>query len=328
MVSWPLVGEKIQPLTELINPQEIAVDDQNIYIVQRAKVYIYSKTDNKLKRVFGKRGEGPREFIPVGDHRKINLFLLPDQILINSLNKVSYFSKDGSFVRETKAQPGLGFLFKPVNNHYVGYSHTDYDRILHDLISLYDTSLRKKTKVIHKERHFFQRGRSINPLKINNPLFRVFNNEIFISTDNGAIKIFNPKGDLLNKITFSYQKVPLDHKRRQKYISFFTSSPIHKDFYHRDRKYIKYPDYFPLIRDFKVIDNRIYIVTYREQKQNREMLISTTSGKLIKKSFVPVVEASPLNLFPFTIKDGKIYQLIENTSTENWELHIIEVLGQ
>jgi hypothetical protein len=50
-------------LAELVNPDSIAVDQYQVYITEGTSIYIYDLENFKLKTKFGKRGEGPNEFM-------------------------------------------------------------------------------------------------------------------------------------------------------------------------------------------------------------------------------------------------------------------------
>lgn len=79
------------------------------------------------------------------------------------------------------------------------------------------------------------------------------------------------------------------------------------------------------MRYFLAADNKVYIRTYREVKGESEFFIFTIEGKLLKRVMLPVEEKDALESYPFTIKDGKFYQLVENEQTEEWELHMVDI---
>jgi hypothetical protein len=89
---------------------------------------------------------------------------------------------------------------------------------------------------------------------------------------------------------------------------------------------------------FIVADEKIYVLTYKKEKEKSEFVILDLKGKLLKKVFLPfnqsdewfhyslakaTSQASPHATF--TIKNGKLYQLIENEDKEIWELHITNI---
>ncbi|MFC2146666.1 hypothetical protein ACFLRT_04815 [Acidobacteriota bacterium] len=82
-----MCADKVIPLANLSRPTAVEVSKDNAYIVDGIHVYIYSLTDFKLKKKFGRIGEGPQEF-----KSWILLYVKPDHIFINSPNKISYFN--------------------------------------------------------------------------------------------------------------------------------------------------------------------------------------------------------------------------------------------
>ena len=51
----------IVPLAEVAKPGQIVVDDRQVYITENTTVFIYSLPDLKLKKKFGRLGEGPQD---------------------------------------------------------------------------------------------------------------------------------------------------------------------------------------------------------------------------------------------------------------------------
>jgi hypothetical protein len=64
------------------------------------------------------------------------------------------------------------------------------------------------------------------------------------------------------------------------------------------------------------------VQTFKREKEKSEFYIFDLDGKLIRKVMAPIREAEFLLAYPFTIANGKIYQVTENEDTEEWELHI------
>ena len=175
----------------------------------------------------------------------------------------------------------------------------------------------------------FERGKSIDPIKIMvKPKLIVHNNKIFINDRAGVIHIFDENGSEIQKITQEYDQIEVTKERIKRYADFFLSNPALKDRYERDvaAKIIKYPDYFPPIRDYQVTADKIYVLTYKEQGTDREIYIFASDGKFLKKGFYPLQEMNGLELYPYCITtNGNLYQLIENLDTEEWDLHLTEI---
>jgi len=81
---------------------------------------------------------------------------------------------------------------------------------------------------------------------------------------------------------------------------------------------------FPL-KFFLIADGKIYVQTFKREKNKSEFYIFDLDGKLIRKVMAPFRESELLCAYPYTIANGKIYQVTENEDTEEWELHIDEI---
>ena len=76
-------ADKVIPLGEIGKPDAIAVDDQQIYIAEVATIHILSR-DGKYIKKFGKRGEGPEEFLVV-PNLPLYITRRPNDLVISSL---------------------------------------------------------------------------------------------------------------------------------------------------------------------------------------------------------------------------------------------------
>ena len=125
LLIFPIVvfSSKVVPLPNLINPDSIMIDNDQIYITDMEKICIYSSKDFTLKKKFGKKGEGPGEFkINPAAVAKLQIYVQPDCIIVNNLSRVSFFTKNGSFKNEINVTSGLNFI--PIGKKFVGYSGT------------------------------------------------------------------------------------------------------------------------------------------------------------------------------------------------------------
>ena len=112
LISASVTGEVIATLPDLLNPTGLVIEDENMYITQDITVYIYSLKDFKLKKKFGKKGEGPQEF-----NQFAAITPLKDKLLINSMSKISYYTKDGEYINEIKTKGGFSFIYQPLGEN-------------------------------------------------------------------------------------------------------------------------------------------------------------------------------------------------------------------
>jgi len=311
-------ANKIVSFPDIFEPNLIVVDSDQIYIVEETTIYIFSLKDFNLKKKFGKRGEGPSEF--KDDIQSIEV--QPDYILVNSLNKVSFFSRDGNFLNEKKNPTVLsGSMFKPVGKQFVGYSIEQENRTFYVVYSIFDSNL-KKTKELYRMKWMIQPGRK-------RKLFETFwystyDNKIFIAREEGfIIDVFDIKGKKIFSINPKYKNLKFTDFHKKKFLDFWKSSD--PGIYEYRKRRTEFPGYFPAIKTCSVTDKKIYVQTYKEKDEKTEFFIFNISGKLINKTLIPLVRKNPREDYPYTIKNGKLYQLIYDLDKYIWELHITEI---
>ncbi len=99
-ISLSFSGKDSIELSEITSPDGLFINNKYVYISQGTDIFQYSKNDFKLKKKFGRKGEGPGEFKGRVDY--INI--LPENLLISSRDKISYFTKNGGFIKEIKSK--------------------------------------------------------------------------------------------------------------------------------------------------------------------------------------------------------------------------------
>ncbi|UCH97381.1 MAG: hypothetical protein JSV88_11160, partial [Candidatus Aminicenantes bacterium] len=157
-------------------------------------------------------------------------------------------------------------------------------------------------------------------------LYRSYKNNIFVNGGEENIDVFDHKGEKLYTIKIEYEKVEITDQAKQGIIKYYKEEdPFWKRVWPRIKSWVQFPDYFPLVRLFDIENDRIYIQTFKEEKNKSEFLILDLKGKLLKKAFVPVVKETFLWIYPYCIKNHKFYQMVENEETGEWELHMTEI---
>ncbi len=133
-----VMAEKVAVLREIDKPQAIAIDQNQLYITQQASVFIFSLTNFSLRKKFGRLGEGPEEF-SILPYRPLGIDVSTDQIIINSLGKISYFSKSGRFLREVRSKTlALGLI--PLDSRFLGWSRAADKGVAYATINIYDSA--------------------------------------------------------------------------------------------------------------------------------------------------------------------------------------------
>lgn len=322
-------GDVIIP--DIYKPDSITVNENYIYITQDIEIFIYSKKDMKLIKKFGQAGEGPREFkkSPTPFFPSISIYLTSDKLVINSLGKISFFSKQGEFLNETPT--GTQARYIPVGDKYIYMHFTVEDKVSYIASDLMDANL-KKIKTLCQYKFPAQAGKKRDPILMARLAAYfdryAYKDKFVYPTDNNSIKIFNSVGKEVTSFTPNYTIVPINSELKKTIDEFFTNDIRFKQPYliDKDRNLISLPEHMPIFKDYRLADDKIYILSNFKKDGKFETFIYDFSGKLLKKTFIPLVESDMLTLYPFYIKDNKIYQLFMDEDEEEFKLHITEIV--
>jgi hypothetical protein len=322
-----VLAEKVILLKEIDRPDTLFVDKDNIYITQGAEVYIYSNTDFILKKKFGKRGEGPGEFkIDPGYHRGgIYLNVQNGSIYVTSIGKVSIITKNGTIKREIKSISGEDFL--PFNNKFVGWElipTSQQNKKAYKAICLYDSKM-MKIKEIASIPHSVQRGKGFM-IYSGEYIFKTYRGKLFINKGKEfIIDVFDQTGKKLHSINRENKKIKITDYDKEKVLGFYKNYKNTKNAFEYIKSIIKFPEYFPQVRNIFLDLEKLYVATYNHRDNEVEFLVFDLKGKYLGKVFIDIKGKVPLNVpYLYTIFNGKKYQLIENLE-EEWEMHIIPI---
>lgn len=318
---------------ELNRPFSIDIYSNALFITDGPVVYIHDLTHFKLLSSFGRKGEGPGEFKinPNINQGSVKLAFKDYKILVTSLGRVSYFTMDGKFIEQKSIEAlfGFGFIY-PFQDRFVGLGVAGEAMKQYFTLNFYTPEFRKGQGLIRIIA--FEQGKNINPVNVGIlPAFSASQDHLFFLDYEGLIHQFDKHGNELmamniSKLDNGYSRLAVSQKRRDRYVRYFLSDPRYKAQFERDENIVKFPPFFPLLKDFRVDQGRIYAISFREKGQLKEMFIlDSTTGQVLKKIMVSLGDINPRELIPFTVKDGVLYQLRENPDTEEWELHTCKV---
>jgi hypothetical protein len=310
---------KAIPLPEIMKPELIRVDDTQLYITEGASIYIYSLKDFKLIKKFGSAGEGPREFkVDPSKLANLTLDVQSEDIVVHSLDKMSWFTKDGRFKKEIKLTVGVFYLV-PFGKNFMGMFMT-FDHKRFRGLKLFDRNS-KLVKEIIRIPDVFQRGKGMHLLQ-NSFANPIYDNKLFLAwSSDFTIKVYDTGLKLLYTITHPYERinVPGDFKNETK--NYYKKHPSTKDYF-EILKPFKFSPLFPAVRDLFVSKGKIYAVTHKMENAKTELLVFDIKGKFLKQVFFPIVMETPMDPYPYTIHNGAVYQLVEDVDAEEWSLQV------
>lgn len=314
--------EKVAVLEEFGQPGGINIGNGYIYIQEKTTVFIYSLENFKFIKKFGKEGEGPGEL-------KVNPFGAPmgviptnGKVYISSLAKLTICSKTGEYLKEYKINPADTFY--PFGKKFVCLSTTPLEENSQKaVLALFfaDENL-NKGKVIYKSD--FEVGPNFKFQFPITPFYPAMDGDklfVIAGIHGFAIDAFDPNGEKMYRIKRDYKRLKIPSSYKDNTLKWFKTAPNYKQFFEFFKTRISIKDYYPPIYSIEVDNNRIYVLTNKLKKDQRECIVMDLKGNEKKRIFLPVPEQYGMDFsFHFTISDNYFYKLEENIDEENWDL--------
>ncbi len=320
--SLYVYAEKVADFPEIMRPEKIYIDGDEMYVVEtQLKIVVYSISTQKFLREISKNGEGPGEF-----SFRPELKILPDSIFLGAISKVMTFSKEGQLHDENRLIPRGRVL--PVGAGYVSIGSTFSGEDRFTTVNLLDADL-QKTKELFRQLRPQRRG-GFNPIR-NFLGLDTYEDKIFIidGQKDFLIEIFDHEGEKLNNIEKKIEKIRIPNVYQEMLVKQLQEQPGGNGAEYRaviERFGVEYPKFFPDIREFQVLNGKIYVQTYKTEQGNTEYIILDLEGKSLQTAFLPVFEeGSLIDINVYTFYNDVYYYLKFSEDKEIWELHQIDL---
>jgi hypothetical protein len=312
---------QIVKIPEAFNPTQIHVTKDRMYIVDGVTILIYALKDFQLIKKIGREGEGPQEF----KDAIYWIYFRDNRMIVNSQAKVSYFSPEGEFIKEIKAFAGTrAGDFCPIGNQFVAVQFLTEKQTFLKAVNIYDSNL-KKIKEINRVKEDFQPGKYMKAYS-EPKTFTVHDDKIYVSFDNDfKITVFNSQGEKVFTIEKEYQRLKVTEEHRQAAHLYYKTDPYYKKYYERIKPLLEFPTHLPAVKTFTFSEDRLYVHTYNKKDKKTEFYVFTPTGEFLESVFLPIIGEEEFTYQLHTIyefKNGRLYQLVENEETEEWEVHI------
>lgn len=317
-------AKKLATLPQLTNPVSIDIDEDELYVLDEVVVHVYSLRDCRLLRKFGKKGEGEGELMPNSEVPLV-MNITKGNVFLNSQIKMIRFSKKGEIIKEQRIP--FSFQTIPFGENYVSIKISTWHAVNSFNVILYDLDFNQLKLLYSRERiPHFRRGKlSLPPELI---IVRSSKDKLFVFDQKKGFVIdtFDPQGNPVNHIKMDYPRIKTTEFFKKAAEAWFKAQPSFRMATEELREMIYFPDYLPMMRNFILKNQNLYIQTYNSRGNSSEFIILDFDGKLIKKTFLPDYEKSPVQLNSsniFTFHNEKYYHLVAGENT--WEIHVEEL---
>ena len=318
--------KKLAALPEVQNPyrtmwatkNQLFVTDSSDISQRMSTVLVYSLRDFQLIQKFG----GPAVF-QIQPAHSVFLFLLPDRFAVNSSGKVSIYNYNLQIIKELEHRTN-SFFYAPFGEKFIARQVYSENKINYYRLNLYDPELNIIKELCRKE---FE-GRAFS----GDFNFQVYKDKVYVanSRDDFFIEVFDKEGNTVRTISYDCPRAKVTQQHKDIHMSKLTNRPGWENYFDSREKMeeyyrnlIKYPEYFPAITAIHLSEDRIYVVTGIHAAEKRQIWILDLDGQVLEKTTVPFKMRSESVWYPYTIKNRRLYQLIINEETGEWEIYSV-----
>lgn len=313
-VSGMVFSKKLADLPEVMQPRDIHVYGDRLFIGDNYTIHVYSLKDFKQLKQFGKEGEGPGEF-----KQETILDVFPEKLVVNTLGKLIFFSHEGILIKEYKLAPELPKL-SPVGSNFTG---SVYEGPKTQKINIYDKGLKFMTTIyqgsLGQVSYWQSDAKKMDMVMVKDYLDKqVYKNRIYIG-DSGKgfyFAVFDSAGKKLYEVKKEYKPLKISPEYKDEKIRLLRESPGWDNI--KNKCNLRFPEYFPAYRAIRISDDKMYFVTYHSIDKKDETIVTDLNGNVLATTDVPS------NIWLFSISRDKVYYLVENEEEEMWELHVVD----
>lgn len=307
--------ELLTTFPDMVTPIELRMDNCYIYISDQYSVFVYKKKTFKLVKKLCNKGEGPEEF-----RTHPGIAFAGERLILYDSYKIIIYSRDFKLIRELK----LHFFadkVNPIEANYILNNFQVIDNKRYRVFALYNSQLEKiKNLVVEHEGNISNKS-LINPWS----RCRSWNDKAFIAQPQKGfhIEVFDKHGKKVYQIEKKMKKIKSQEKHkklRMEEIKYFIGRARFEKA--RVRGVFNKPlrEFVPIINNFWVVDNRIYVKTYNITDTKEKYIIMDLKGNILKTLFLP---KSYMEILTFC--KNKFYYLKESEDDEGWALHSLEL---
>jgi len=293
IVTLNLSPQNTIVLPDVEKPHQIAVDGNDVYIFDEAdySLHIFTLSPFALKLKIGKKGDGPHDFkyLPY-------VYIQTESLAFTDFTKTLWFSKDGKFLR---------------GKEYTEFEDFDLNSEML-LIPIRENYLRITADHGLEERHVYLLDSEFKTIK-----------KIYLGPF-----IWNIPGGYRTDTICYNDKIIISDTQKGFFITMFDSGGNHLLTIDKNPEVEKVSDQ-PRLHQYCVSDEKIYATTYKKEDGKTEMVILDLKGQIIKRLYLPLLSIQPkrgvLRYDLYIVNQDKLYELVKNSETGNWELFITDL---
>ena len=320
-------SQEIVSLHDLIDPNEIFILNSKLYITSSSDpedkattVYAYSLKDFTLQWKAGSLGKGKGQY-EVWPGHTVWIGVLSEKLFICDFFKMGFYNFDGKYLNEMMLEQGSAF-YKSIGNKFVAQGSPTESGVSYYTVNLYDSTL-KKIKEIYRIENSYNSVLKKNRMFTRELSYQTYKDKIYIKgrSEDFIIDVYDKNGNKFRTIDIIYTRLKITEKHKEAAYDLYRNHPLFGKYFEELKKEIVFPEYLPAIKDFRINGDKLYVLTYRREADKSELYILDLEGNIKKKIMLPVIWKS-IQIISFEINKEKLYQIVKDENTQNWNLII------
>jgi len=326
-----LGAEKLAEFREPFSFPSFSLDEDRIYVWDDScVVHIYSRNNFAHLGQFGRKGQGPAEFQFIA-----YIHVLPDRLCIGSGQKISYFSKDGKFLKTFTNPNATTGGYMSLGSNFVGTRYLPGDpknSLVTIAISLYDPKFDLVKELyranIHKAMVYNFENEKQDVWVVRDCFkYEVWDDRLYVgNTGEGFFfAVFDGRGERLYDINRSYEKRKISAGDIKNMMAEFREILGEQEFKRRKNIINDYlfAEYYPAYADFLIADGKLYTFSYPVPNRPILTTIMDLRGNLLRAVEIPESERhGPYGRQFYCVQKGKYYHILYNYESDKWELYV------
>jgi hypothetical protein len=328
-------ADRIIPTPEFADPFQVTAGFGRLYVADDRSLFIYDFNSGRFLKKVGQRGQGPGEFT-IGPGR---MTVFPDRLVVADFNRIKFYSLDGIYRDQLETPSNLGFYpFLPVGRNFVGFpmERKEDGSVYAPSGCIFGPDIKFKNA-------FFGElpqlpgpppppgsqpagGKTDTPLIREYGDYTVYKDRIYVadSRKGGRISVFDDNGAALYEIRTPLDRIKVPRSFVEEVVKEWKASKYWDRIYAHQNPVAS--EHFPSFINFKVKDDRIYLITAAQKDSFYEVIVMDLKGKILERSFRFPLKPTFATLAPFVLKydfeGGRLIWYAYNDAKETYELHI------
>jgi len=290
--------DRVGLLPEGISPDAAAFSENELYVLQRGTITVFSLPDVTRRRVFGGSGRGPGRLSPRHQFDQ-GLRLTAGRVLVEDNDKLVTYSQAGRFIGEARKPQNTTWLL-PIGDRYVAKSMIVTGRPPTQIIraALYDASLHEIAE-LYRQPWFQQPAPNGFTTELPGDLlhYAVVGNRIWVdaSPRGFVIEVFDQTGARVSTIARPYTPLRLTpaerarllrEVRREKRVAQMVAQTGSWEQL-RTTWHLRFPDTVPAIRELQAWGPGAVVRTFERQDSLVRYVVLDAGGGNARDRWLP-----------------------------------------